>query len=253
MRYLTNDLDAAGLPTWAESDQPLTSYNPVTGRFWEAADDDEYGGDMMARTVTTPHGIFRACVRYDNYPNAPEHECGDPVHELNDDILGDTPVYGSNPSDIDIAEAWSRLSELARPHMRGGRDTIELVDRWLRIFHDGAAVMLKSPGWHETGYVVWSARAIRESYGCEGDIADPRTEAGAPSAEEWTAYLEGDVYVVSVERQVFADHDDEPTWETLDDYPVYGFYGDYAYQAAEDELVGSIAWAARDMLPLGGE
>lgn len=257
-RYLTNDLDANGVPTFAGSDKPLTFYDPVTGAAWEHADDDShpYGTSMAIRVVTTPHGIFRACVRDDFDPAPPEHFAGCPVYRVgrSRDYVGPEldaeAVYGHesaandgmNGRGVDLPCA---VDKFTYDH---GHDSLDVTDRWLRIFHGGSLKVLSST-MHQGGddYVTYDTRAMREWWGQTGDML----ETSAPEADEWQAYLDGEVYSVAVERAVDFDEDGEPdAWVEVEG-PIYGHYGqDYALQAAEDMLHDEIEHVAGQMLPL---
>ena len=259
MRYLTNDLDAAGLPTWAESNAELSPYSGPAARFWdfETIGEHPYGGEMLVRVVTTPHGTFRACVRQDECPDAPDYEVAYPVFRVTSSRYYSGPGLDSKP---ELGEDSAKHDGLpydlgyAVDHFArtvGGRDTLDVTDRWLRIFHGGSLKVLSST-MHQGGddFVTYDTRAMRAYWGLAGVLL----ETSDPEADEWQSYLDGDVYSVGIERQVLDDPSDEPTWEPVEDGPVYGYYGTaWAMQAAEDELVGEIEHVAGQMLPLGGE
>lgn len=214
---------------------------------------DTGDSDQVAYMRKTDHGVFRAVVERDDYAEAPEFECGCPVLRIDRGYhwggLGDVE-YGqeSERNDglpLDITEVWGQMSDLADSR----HDTIDLVDRYLRIFHGGGARIISSTI-HRGGddYLVYDTRAMREHWGQTGE----RLETSDPSAEEWQAYIDNEVYVIWVERADGFDEDGEPiSWTEVGDGPVGGFYGDdYAAEAAIEELESVIEWTAADMLPL---
>jgi hypothetical protein len=76
-------------------------------------------------------------------------------------------------------------------------------------------------------------------------------ETSAPEAEEWRAYVDGEVYFVSVERARYDDAGAFLEWDTVDG-PVGGHYGEeYAQQAALEMLTDEVAHTASTMLPMG--
>lgn len=226
--------------------------NKITlwGDFTDAGD-----RDVVVHERDTPHGLFRAVVERDDYPDAPDYDMGYPVFRVARNYYGgstldDRPEIGEDSwrrDGIDIHEAWERMAELA--YDRRYTDTVDLVDRYLRIFHGGGARIISSTI-HQGGddYLVYDTRAMREHWGQTGE----RLETSAPSAEEWQAYIDNEVYVIWVERADGFDEDGEPiSWTEVGDGPMSGYYGDdYAAEAAIGELESVIEWTAANMLPL---
>lgn len=245
-RTLTDTLDDKGIPTFADLPEGHVPsfYSPNSGALWT-----DTAENAWVRVVTTPHGIFRAKVERDDYPEAPEFEAGDPIHRIPDTpypSLGEL-VYGTDDdAGVDISHAWNRLYL-----GRGRRHAVELVDRYLRIFHGGAATEISST--IDRGgdtYLVWTTATQRRARGWTTTDLEGGVLPESLDGSEWQAYIDGDVYVISVE-QLRAD--DEPEWETVDG-PIHGFYSDeHALTSAEEELVSTIEYLSRDMLPLGGE
>ena len=214
--------------------------------------DDVDDHDKMVHVRQTPHGTFRAVVERDIYADAPDNDFGCPVYAF--DRRGgvdDTVQCGEMSARHDgmrhtIGEVWERMAELPTP---GWTDTIDHVDRYLRIFHGGSAKIISSTIHQGDDYIAYDTRAMRESWGQTGDML----ETSAPDATEWQAFIDGDVYIVSVEKGRDFDEDGEPLdWESVGDGPIGGHYGDdWAAQAALDMLDETIDDTAADMLPLG--
>lgn len=258
MRYLTDNLDAAGIPTWAETDETTRStHYGAAGHAWTHETDtwSAYGGDMAVRVVTTPHGVFRATVRQDDYPEAPDFDCGCPVFRVSGNRfytglgLADEPEYGGDSWKNDGLVANDLHAAVDYFSRAFGRDALEVTDRWLHIFHGGSLKTLSSRV-DRSGddFVTYDTRAMRAYWGQTGEML----ETSDPEAEEWQAYIDGEVFTIAVEQAGDFDEDGEPTsWETVEG-PVGGYYGEaYALEAAEDELEGTIRYLASKMLPLG--
>ena len=242
MTYLTDALDERGLPTWVKTDR-----KQVADIAWKECDTDY----EQVRQITTPHGTFRAVVTLDTHPDKPVFDYGDPVYRATAGAGGyeltDLKYGGDRGAGLDIREVWDRLYML-----RGVHHAAELVDRYLRIFHDGAAELM----WSTTDrsgdpYLVWATRATREHHGATGDAADPRVHR--PEAPEWQAFIDGEVYSISMDRGEH-DEDGDVSWTEVEDMAVSGFYGErWAKEAAEEALHDVISAVAGDMPPLGGE
>ena len=213
-----------------------------------------YGDDYREQTLTrrTDHGIFRAIVRRDDYPDAPEFEAGCPVYAYGDVSYGyemeDSPRYGADSdrhSGIDFPNAFAHFYERQRFY-----DALGTLDRWLRIFHGGSLRQISSTVWQgEPWYLTYDTRAMRAYWGQTGEML----ETSAPEADEWQAYIDGDVYSVDVEQATAFDDDGEPVaWESVDFGPIHGFYGEkWAREEAEGMLADAIGTVSQDMLPLG--
>ena len=205
--------------------------------------------DFVTYTLTreTPHGVFRAVVRRDMCPNEPDHDAGCPVFRLTGRPSGDFPVFGdhwwrNDGLEIDMADAIDRAEQATGCPA----DAVELIDRWLRAFHGGGAVMVSST-MHQGGddYIAYDTRAMRQSWGLTGDALDTSHATGG----DWQAYIDGDVYTILVERAIGFNEDGDPAeWEWED--CVGGYYGDdWTAEAALDMLNEVIEAKAGAMLP----
>lgn len=212
---------------------------------------DDY--NTMTHMRPTDHGVFRAVVGRDEYPDAPEFDFGCPVFCLEYNTrTADAPEYGheswkADGLDHSIPEVWERMEELA--YGRRDADAIDLVDRYLRIFHGGGARLIRSTAYQGgPEYLVYDTRAMRASWGQTGETL----ETSDPEANEWQAYINSEVYVIWVEQADAFDEDGEPiSWTEVGDGPVGGFYGDaHAAQAAIEELESTIKHLSAGMLPL---
>lgn len=227
-------------------------------------DFDWDGSDTHTHVRTTPHGVFRAVVHHDGYNGlAPESSYDCPVVRIHDGTFrGGVAVdedYGDESARHDglsmsLGEAVNRVYRGSDGWSENAgvddmRQSLEIVDRWLRTFHGGSLHEFGSTV-HRGGYdyVTYDTRAMRESWGQTGDML----ETSAPSAEEWQAYVDGDVYLVTVEQADDFDDDGEPIGWTEVEGPVGGFYGDdWAAEGALEALDSVIGYTAQNMLPLG--
>lgn len=199
----------------------------------------------------TPHGIFRAKVMLDEYPEQPEHDFGCPIIQLDTSRYYGTGVeitkYGSESYKHDgIGHGGEYVLERFI-EAYGANDGVEVFDRYLRIFHGGSAVAWSSYGYTDYIYVTYDTRAMREFWGCTGD----NLEHTGPEMAEWRHWVEGEVYGIDVERAVSFDDDGEPDmWDSLD-HSCWGFYGEeYAKEEALSQLKWAIEHTAGEMLPI---
>lgn len=225
------------------------------------SDPDSTGYDRMVHVRETPHGVFRAVVEHDDYPHAPDYDMGCPVIQVSDHYTfrapdmetvggGDSAEHDGLPMTLPEAIARAMRDDYGH-HVRGLSEALEIVNRWLKVFHGGSLTTIRSST--DRGgddFVVYDTRAMRDYWGQTGEDL----ETSDPDAPEWQEYLDGDVYVVSVERADDFHDDGEPaSWETVEG-PVCGHYGDdWAAQAALEMLADEIDHTAADMLPIGGE
>lgn len=198
----------------------------------------------------TPHGIFRAKVMRDEYPNEPEHDFGYPILRLDTHAYStsvETTGYGSVSAFNDGVRAGAEYALSKFICEFGGSDGFDVFDRWLRIFHGGSAISWSSYGYTDYVYVAYDTRAMRESWGCTGEAL----ETSEPDMIEWRSYVEGEVYGIDVERACSFDEDGEPDgWES-EDHSCWGFYGEeYAKEEALSQLRWAIEHTADSMLPL---
>lgn len=199
----------------------------------------------------TPHGIFRARVTLDEYPDAPEHDFGCPVYGYEfrgySADVDETPRYG-HESDIHSGIDFHAALMHFYNHADRFSEALETTDRWLRVFHGGGLREISSTVWQgDPYYLTYDTRAMREFWGQTGEML----ETSDPEATEWQSYIDGDVYGIDVERATSFDDDGEPDgWESLDQ-SCWGFYGEeYAKEAALEALKYEIEHTAAGMLPL---
>lgn len=245
----------------------------------------DYADDYMSQTLTreTPHGVFRAVIETDTYGygDAPENEFGCPVFRMSRGYYGygapEATGYGSESdkaSGVDIESAYAHFEERSR----GLYETVDALSRWLRIFHGGSVKVIASTV-HQGGdsFLTYDTRAMRERWGQTGDML----ETSDPEADEWQAYIDGEVYGIRVERATFGPHElttghftgaatcancndadldmsetcDEATeWHEIEGTDCWGYYGEeWAKQAAIGALDFEVKHTAEGMLPLAGD
>lgn len=218
----------------------------------------DYADDYMSQTLTreTPHGVFRAVIEVDQYAEAPDFDMGCPVFRINTSrywsygvSLDDKPEIGDSSwmaDGVDIHAALDHFSE------RGNGRPLEMLDRWLRIFHGGSCTTIHST-MHQGGddFLVYDTRAMRESWGQTGETL----ETSDPESPEWQAFIDGEVFGIRVEQgRDFDDDGDPQVWDEVDDSACWGYYSEeYARQAALEQLDFEVQHIAEGMLPLVGE
>lgn len=193
----------------------------------------EFDFDNNYRIGTYELGDLRAVIERDVYAEAPDSDRGDPI--LDDD---GTQRYGA-PVPDDVVAAFAKTLGSRYYGREWEHDTFE---RYVRIFHGGTVSWINGGSRGEEGrYAVLALPELRRELGVPEEHVNDK-----PDATEWTAYVEGDVYSIRVERKVRwveegSDLEDDPrtmtTWETVEDTECGGLYGDeHAAQAAIDAL-----------------
>lgn len=213
------------------------------------AENNDYTAQTLERV--TPHGVFRAIIQRDEHPEAPDFEMGCPIVRIETNrgytFRAEMTGYGDVSAAQDgLPDTAANILERFRQIDGYTRTAIDTFERYLKIFHDGSIYEYGPNQSTDSYYVAYVTRAMFvESWGNTGEVAP--AEMG-----EYVAWLEGDVYGVGVEKAIAFDEDGDPiAWAEVDDIMVWGHYGeDWAKRAAEDDLEGVIARAAKAMLPL---
>lgn len=220
----------------------MTTFKPSKDWDW----DQDYRVATLEQV--TDHGVYRAKIERDEYPEQPENDGGYPVVRIDTNrgysFKPEMTGYGNGYDD-----GLSRPADeiLAYFHERTGdsRGAIDMFERYLRIFHDGNLSEYGPNQGTDYHYVAFATRTLWESWGNDGEV-------GKAELDEYRYWIEGDVYGVDVEKAVSFDSDDEPdVWESVGEVECWGFFGeDYAKQTAQDELTAEIKAVAATMLPL---
>lgn len=146
-------------------------------------------------------GNYRVSVVADYYPNEPENDHGCPVIWVEyttwegwraaDTGYGSESARGDGlPSDM--ADLIERMTS-----KHGIDDGLDILDRWLRVFHGGSLLVLDRPGYRDYGYVTYiTERMAREVWGFEGAVLPE------PEGDEWMDYVNGDVFLLKTEKKV---------------------------------------------------
>lgn len=207
--------------------------------------EDDYTEHTLTRE--TPHGVFRARVSLDEYPEPPEDYSGDPII----DTEGGRLVYGgARPSGEGVDPTVARVLEafeLTRPGRYAwcGEWDVETWERYVRAFHGGTVAWITDYHTGGRAYVAVALPAFRRAHGWT-DLLRP------PATDEWRAFVDGEVYVVTIEKACAFDDDGEPIEWTELDGPVGGCYGErWAKEEAAEQLTWWIDHTAAGMLPLG--
>ena len=204
--------------------------------------------------VVETRGEYRAIIEIDQYPSEPEHDYGNPVLRVEPSGYGGglvtTTGYGpeSYREDGISGGAIDALQQFVSNH--GWSDGIDIFGRWLRIWHGGDATRRSGQRWGEPTYVAYSTRKMAYSWGQTDETLAAHPEYLVPELDEWQAYCEGEVYVVSVQRRLLKrteyvtldDHhpveaDEQEVWFDVDDTVCGGYYGEkWAREAALEAL-----------------
>lgn len=137
--------------------------------------------------------------------------------------------------DDDSTRIMQRLLE-ARGEFRHRRLHSDVMERWLRIFHDTVFEQVKSTIDSDTQVIILSTPTWREHVG--GVAGDPlRKDALGGDVESWEAALSGNVFGIGYALNEGRVIDDGPiefdAWTM--NIGVYGFLGEeYAKRAAAD-------------------
>lgn len=205
--------------------------------------------------VIEERGEYRATITIDTRPDRPENDFGYPVLRVESSGYGGGLVtstgYGSHSAKQDgIPDGGiDALQHFVSNH--GWSDGIDIFGRYLAIFHGGSIKRWSGQQWHDPTYVAYvTERMVRDAWGFTGPVP-------AAELDEWTAYCEGEVYFVTVQRRLLKrteyvtlddHHPVEATeaeeWFDVDDSIVGGYYGEkYAREAALEALE---AYAPKD-------
>lgn len=193
-----------------------------------------------AETIELPEVPYmRARIVVDEYPHAPEFEAGYPVIRL--EYRGyttrtDGHVYGQEVDGMeDALDHFLTTTD----------DGLETFARYLRIFHGGDAEVMSRPTSRESGYVVYGTRSLLESWGCGPD------QAVVPEADEWEAYIAGDVYGIVIEKHTTTetvtfdtdgtelDFEAGMSWTEIES--VWGFYDGNLYYGQSHTIAEATA------------
>ncbi|AYB70199.1 hypothetical protein SEA_ONEIAGILLIAN_89 [Microbacterium phage OneinaGillian] len=189
--------------------------------------DDEWGGGHVDGDIYAPAWYF-------------------------DTWRGEINEAGSTFRDDASTHIMERLLE-ARGRFRYAHKHSDVMERWLKIFHETVLEQVKSSIDRETQVVILSTPTWREHVG--GVAGDPlRKDALGGDVEAWEAALSGNVYGIGYatneSRLMDGDDIDFDAWTV--DIESYGYLGEeYAKRAASDFEVGDPGLP--EMLPLGDE
>lgn len=176
---------------------------------------------MVSAPVFRNGWLYRATLHRDESPCRPDWDYGPLVFYI--DRWGASMLSGTDPGNITAAvDRW--------------RHNSDLLERWLRAFHGAEAYWFSACQGEDVVAIV--TEQMWRDWGNEGEMP---TGVAREQSVEWQAYIEGDVYIIEIERTDSLCTCDEcdPTWESLD--TVGGHYGDeWAKQAALDLLAAHL-------------
>lgn len=211
---------------------------------------------MSEQQIIEERGEYRAVISIDEYPSEPENEYGNPVLRVEPSGYGGGLVTSTGYGDLSYkgdgisGGAIDALQQFVSNH--GWSQGIDVFGRWLRIFHGGDAERWSGHRWDDPTYVAYSTEHMARSvWGHTAEGLAARPEYLVPELNEWQAYCEGDVYLVTVQRRVLKrteyvtvddnhhpiDASEHETWLDIDG-PVGGYYGE---QYATDVVLEMLA------------
>jgi hypothetical protein len=195
----------------------------------------------MDKEIIKEEGDWRVTIERDEYADEP-YDCGQPPLlriETRYRTTAEHIMVGERPTTYD-----DRVEEAAIRWYQSGDH--HLLEKYLRAFHGATVIKWYGPNnYTDYHYVVYDTPAWSESIGFDDKCA-PRANYDAKTAvqmNEYTAYLEGEVYTYDVERRVkkiviYCEKDgteirrtETDSWEPVDS--CGGFYGEeWAKEAA---------------------
>lgn len=125
-------------------------------------------GDII---YTNAAGTVRVRVVHDDSPGEPYFDGAMPTLRIDSNSYGSTAehVYGGTDYGFDAAEAWRRLGI-----DRSDRDTAEVFERYVRIFHGGTTFHAHNLGIsREYGYVTFDTVRWAEAVGAPSARIEP--------------------------------------------------------------------------------
>jgi hypothetical protein len=193
----------------------------------------------MEREIIETRGDYRAVIIRDEYGREPDSDLQAAI------IRFDSRGFGNY--DIDIkTDSASAFEDAARRFVfdHGMTKGIQLFERYLRTCHGTRDFRQFTYSYMPDSavYVAFDSAAMREAWGYDGD------EGAKGDAEEWQAYIDGDVYGVGVEHRrgysTVTTYDDGETeehsgadWSETEDGFTWGYYGrEYAESEAHSLL-----------------
>jgi hypothetical protein len=179
------------------------------------------------REVIETRGDYRAVIIRDDYPDPPDWGSQAGVIRFAYEY-GRTEVDSMTPAAEEYGLAASRFID----HY-GMSDGMAVFERYLRIFHGATDVRSVTSSWDRSYvvYMVFATSEMLEEWGCSPEYAPTAAEG---TADEWQAYIDGDVYGIAVEKHVayattYSDGRETVTgtvWDPIVDTEVWGHYGE---------------------------
>lgn len=194
-----------------------------------------YLDEYTHETIISDSGDYRARIVLDAYADMPEFDGACPV------LTVDTSNYATRVEltryglDSDAKSGINADGVLGYFVTEFGvTDGVEAFDRYLRVFHGGRARAIEAPSriTDATHVAYTTTQMARDSWGCNIVTEETLT----PEADEYVAWLRGNVWGIVVERRIYDEHDidsiagsdvlETPTddWDEVDS--CWGFYED---------------------------
>lgn len=188
---------------------------------------------------TSDDGKYRVKLILDEYAAEPEYDGQSPLLRIDTGSYGDVRdvchlMVISRPTDSD-----SRIEEAARRWGGPNSDQWDLFEKYLRAYYGVREIKTWFSGSY--WYVTYDPSDWRKWIGFDGEPSD-RTEL--VNMDEYRAWCEGECYGYVVEKNVLWRKDEDPdetmeSWEDVDS--CWGFYGDYAKEAAIEAFDAEVA------------
>lgn len=197
------------------------------------------------QTVQTDTGRVRVTISPDDCSEAPYNDGGSPVVRVDYGRRGWTVEQDTDVTSYVLPDTITNaLEAFLERHDRG--TAVELWERYVRAFHGVRDVVWFRSNVDRGGcdYVTLDPQHWRTQQGLTDEYLREHAEhftGPLANADEYVAWLDGDVWFHAVEREVTyrrVDGDEEITrWEDVEDGTCHGFYGEkWAREAALEAL-----------------
>lgn len=210
---------------------PTVALDPICDWDWNP---DGTGYTYTSDPVTNTNGyMYRAVLTRDNDALVPDGDFYPTVLGISE--YNDVDVSLPGPAETDDLEDELRffLDHFQR------NDAIEMFTRYVRIFHGGDVKMMRSTV-HQNGFTYLSVVTLDTWTNVWGEPDSTALDADNP---DWQAYIDGEVYILNLERAIVVDDPEDADWEELSDLTLGGIYGDdYAVSLAAEELARVMAY-----------
>lgn len=198
----------------------------------------------MDENVILERDGYRVRAVYDPYPDEPYDGCGRPVLRIDLTYRGGGGVEhidgSERPKDDDDAIENAVRYWAAKP----SKTDWKLVEKYLRTYFGVTDVQFFSS--QDYWYVSYDSAAWRKYVGIKDEDTQTAEYKATKMLTEWRSWVDGDVYMLVVEKQVtwraynpvtdepkYAEYPDRIEWEEIDRRGGYYGWEHAEYDASE--------------------